>query len=80
VVWPLDAGTALIVHGSCMNPHRTKLTKAEQALIRKLQRGTQTAAELDWLERHLVPAAPTGLVAEVRHRLQVLQGPPMSEA
>jgi hypothetical protein len=30
-----------------MKPRRTTLTKAEQALLRKLQRGVWTAAKLD---------------------------------
>jgi hypothetical protein len=56
-----------------MKPRRTKLTPAEQVLLRKLQRGVWTADELSWIERHLEPDAPTGLVAEVRHRLQLLR-------
>jgi hypothetical protein len=59
-----------------MNARRTTLTKAEQALLRKLQRGAWTAAKLDWLERHLAPDAPSVLVGEIRHRLHVLQQPP----
>jgi hypothetical protein len=63
-----------------MKPRRTTLTKAEQALLKKLQRGVWAQAQLQWLERHLPPDAPTLLIAEVRHRLQVLQKPPTSGA
>jgi hypothetical protein len=58
---------------SRMTPRRTELRPAEQALLRKLQRGVWTADELSWIERHLEADAPTVLVAEVRHRLQVLR-------
>jgi hypothetical protein len=54
---------------------RTTLTTAEQALLRKLQRLTFSAADLQWLERHLAPDAPSVLVGEIRHRLHVLQPP-----
>jgi hypothetical protein len=54
----------------CMD-RRTKLKQVEQALLRKLQRGVWTAAELQWLENHLRPGAPTVLITEVRHRLQM---------
>jgi hypothetical protein len=59
---------------------RLKLTPAEKALLQRLQRGTWTPAELQWVERHLAPDAPTVLVAEVRQRLQGLQRPPTSGA
>jgi hypothetical protein len=52
---------------------RLKLKPDEKLLLEKLQRGTWTLAELEWLERHLRPDAPTILVAELRHRLQTLQ-------
>jgi hypothetical protein len=35
-----------------MKPRRTKLTPAEQVLLRKLQRGVWTVDELSWIERH----------------------------
>jgi hypothetical protein len=38
-----------------MKARRTTLTKAEQALLRKLQCGTWAEAELDWLLAHLPP-------------------------
>ena len=57
---------------------RLKLKPDEKALLQKLQHGTWRLDELQWLERHLRPDAPTVLVAEVRHRLQVLQIPPTS--
>jgi hypothetical protein len=42
-----------------MKPCRTTLTKAQQALLRKLLRDTWTAAELDWLPAHLPADTPT---------------------
>jgi hypothetical protein len=52
---------------------RLKLKPDEKALLQKLQRGTWRLDELEWLDRHLRPDAPTILVAEVRRRLQVLR-------
>jgi hypothetical protein len=52
---------------------RLKLKPDEKSLLQKLQRGTWTLAELEWLERHLRPDTPTVLVAELRHRLQALR-------
>jgi hypothetical protein len=52
---------------------RTKLKPDEKALLQKLQRGTWSLAELEWLERQLPNDAPTVLVAELRHRLQALR-------
>jgi hypothetical protein len=57
---------------------RLKLKPDERALLQKLQRGTWRRDELQWLERHLRPDAPTVLVAEVRHRLQMLRESLMS--
>jgi hypothetical protein len=52
---------------------RLKLKPDEKLLLQKLQRGTWTRAELEWLECHLRPDTPTVLVAELRHRLQALR-------
>jgi hypothetical protein len=52
-----------------MNPRRTTLTKAEQALLRKLQRGTWRADELDWLLAHLPADTPTLLVQQLHSKL-----------
>jgi hypothetical protein len=54
-----------------MTPRRTTLTKAEQALLKELQRLTFSAAELDWLERHVAPDAPSVLEGEIRHLLHL---------
>jgi hypothetical protein len=56
-----------------MTPRRTTLTKAEWALLRKLQRGVWHVDELEWLERHLAPDVPSVLVGEIRYRLHVLR-------
>jgi hypothetical protein len=57
-----------------MKPRHTTLTKAEQALLRKLQRGTWTATELDWLLAHLPADTPTLLVQQLHSKLIELQG------
>jgi hypothetical protein len=54
---------------------RTKLKPDEKALLQKLQRGTWTLDELQWLEAHLPPDTPTLLVGEIRARMQVLRTP-----
>jgi hypothetical protein len=54
---------------------RTKLKPDEKALLQKLQRGTWSLAELEWLERQLPKDAPTLLVAELRHRMAQLRTP-----
>jgi hypothetical protein len=80
-LWPsLDAGATLMTHGSRLKPRRPTLTKVEQALLRKLQRGVWRVAEREWLLAHLPADCPTLLLAEVCHRLKVLQIPPTSGA
>jgi hypothetical protein len=54
---------------------RTKLKPDEKALLQKLQRGTWSLAELEWLERQLPKDAPTVLVVELRHKRQMLRHP-----
>jgi hypothetical protein len=66
--------------GRRLKPRPTTLTKTKQSVHRKLQRGIWRCDELQWLERRLPPDAPTVLVVEVRHRLQVLPIPPTSRA
>jgi hypothetical protein len=52
-----------------MKPRRTKLKPAEQALLRKLRRGTWSVAELDWLLAHLPADTPTLLVQQLHSKL-----------
>jgi hypothetical protein len=73
-LWPaLDAWAALMAHRSRMKSRCTKLTKAEQGLLRKLQRGTWRAAELDWVLAHLPADAPTLLVQQLHSKLIEVQ-------
>jgi hypothetical protein len=52
-----------------MNARRTKLTPAEQALLRKVQRGTWRVAELTRLLAHLPAETPTLLVQQLHSQL-----------
>jgi|Tabmets5t2r1_1033131.scaffolds.fasta_scaffold296062_1 hypothetical protein len=52
---------------------RTKLKQAEQALLRKLLRGTWTAAKLDWLLAHLPADTLTLVVQQLHSQLIELQ-------
>jgi hypothetical protein len=56
-----------------MKARRTTLTKAEQALLRKLQRGACRIDELNWLLAHLPADTPTLLVQQLHSRLIELQ-------
>jgi hypothetical protein len=68
-LWPaVDRGAARM-------DRRTKLKPDEKALLQKLQRGTWSLAELAWLEHQLPKDAPTVLVAELRHKRQMLRHP-----
>jgi hypothetical protein len=58
-----------------MKPRRATLTTAEPSLLRKLQHGVWTAAELDWLLAHLPGDTPTLLVQHLHSQLIGLQGP-----
>jgi hypothetical protein len=63
-----------------MKSRRTTLTKAEQALLRKLQRGVWTAAELTWLLAHLPADTPTLLVQQLHSKLIELQASTQAHA
>ena len=68
-LWPaVDRGAARM-------DRRTKLKPNEKALLQKLQRGTWNLAELEWVERQVPKDAPTVLVAELRHKRQMLRPP-----
>jgi hypothetical protein len=68
-LWPaVDRGAARM-------DRRTKLKPNEKALLQKLQRGTWSLAELEWLERQLPPDAPVMLLGEIRARMQALRPP-----
>jgi hypothetical protein len=58
-----------------MKPRLTTLTKAEKALLQKLQRGIWTADELTWLLAHLPADTPTRVVQQPHSQLIALQGP-----
>jgi hypothetical protein len=52
-----------------MKTRRTKLTPAEQAPLRKLQRGVWRVDELHWLLAHLPADMPTLLVQQLHSQL-----------
>jgi hypothetical protein len=56
-----------------MKARRTTLTKAEQALLRKLQRGVFSADELNWILAHLSADTPTLLVQQLHGKLIEVQ-------
>jgi hypothetical protein len=61
-------------HGSAMTPRRPTLTKAEPALLCKLQRGTWRVDELTCLPAHLPADTPTLLVQALQSQLIEVRG------
>jgi hypothetical protein len=63
-----------------MKARRTTLTKAEQALLQKLQCGTWAEAELDWLLAHLPADTPMLLVQHLHSQLIELRARAVADA